>query len=91
MVVVDAASGRLVETGVDGLFEVGDVEDEGGGVAVLSRTDSVDLIELIVEEQPLHVIIDDPSLVGVLVTVFTDTGQHLEHSILGHLKITYPT
>jgi hypothetical protein len=67
LVVIDAAGGRLVEAGVDGVLEVGDVEDEGGGVAVRSGTDRVDLIKLVVEEQPLHVVIDDPSLVSVLI------------------------
>ena len=74
MVVVDRGLGRLVVAGVDGRLEVADVEDVGRGVvdetADLSRggTGLVQLIELVVEEEGGHGLVDNPALMGVGVT-----------------------
>jgi hypothetical protein len=65
LVVVDRADGRLVGTGVLGGGEALDVKDVGGGVAIGSLAGAVHLVELVVEEEVLLFLVDQPALVGV--------------------------
>ena len=65
LVVVDGAHRRLVQPRVLGLRQVRDVEDVGGRVAVLGGAGLLLLVELVVEEEVLHVGGGDPALVGV--------------------------
>lgn len=94
LVVVDGLDCSLVVAGVDGLLQVGDVEDVSGGVAVESgrlrvgalRVDDT-LVDLVVEEEMgLPVQVENPSLVRVgstLVGCARDDGGGLRACLVG--------
>jgi len=83
--VVDGLGGGLVETGVDGLLEVGNVPDVGGGAAVGGGPDLVLLVELVVEQEEGHGVIDQPALVGVGVAVVGRAGDDGGVDLVGHV------
>ena len=82
---VDGLGGGLVETGVDGLLEVGNVPDVGGGAAVGGGPDLVLLVELVVEQEEGHGVIDQPALVGVGVAVVGRAGDDGGVDLVGHV------
>lgn len=79
LVVVDGLDRRLVDSTEDGPGEVLDVDDVGGGVLVSSRASHLLLIELVIEEQVLVVIAQQPTLVGVGSTVVGGTRDLARH------------
>lgn len=85
LVVVDGAGRALEETSVDGSFEIGDVEDVGGGVAVRGRTDLFLLVELVVEKEIFHGLIDKPALVAVGVANVRGAGDDDGVLLVGHI------
>lgn len=85
LVVVDGAGRALEVAGVDGLLEVGDVEDVGGGVAVGGGADGVNLIEFVVEEEIAHGRVDDPALVAVGVADVGGAGDNGGVLLVGHV------
>lgn len=96
LVVVDGSYSRLVVSGVDGILEVGDVEDVGhwetiqsGTVGVDARGVDLSLVEFIVEHQMrLPHGVDDPSLVRVCrssVRRAGDDGASVRPVLVGHI------
>lgn len=96
LVVVDGSYSRFVVSGVDGILEVGDVEDVGhwqtiqsGTVGVDARGVDLSLVEFIVEHQMgLPHGVDDPSLVRVCrsgVRRAGDDGASVRPVLVGHI------
>lgn len=72
---VNGLGGGLVDTSVDGVGQVGDGPDIGGGAAISSRPNLVHLIELVIEEKPALVLVNEPALVRVGVAVVRSAGD----------------
>lgn len=72
---VDGFGRGLVVISVDGGFEVGNVEDVGGGVVVGSRFDFVLFIEFVVEEEEGLVFINELVLVRVGIVFIGSVGD----------------
>lgn len=96
LVVVDGSYSRFVVSGVDGILEVGDVEDVGhwqtiqsGTVGVDARGVDLSLVEFIVEHQMgLPHGVDDPSLVRVCrsgIRCSGDDGASVCPVLVGHI------
>ena len=79
LVVVNALLGALVDAAEDGVGEVLDIDDVGGGVLVLSGASLLLLVELVIEQQVL-VVLGDPALVGVGGTIVGGAAELARHS-----------
>lgn len=86
LVVVDGLDGGLVGAGEFRFAEVLDVKDVGSGVAVGSSAGLVHLIELIVEEEEVHLDgVGEPALVGVCGTGVRSLGENLGLATVGDI------